>query len=50
MSGYALTAPILKSSLGKNDVTCHKMTSSKNIPRKVVMNVVLMFSPSFLSF
>ena len=39
-----------KNSLGKNDVTGHVMTSSKICPRKVVMNVVLMFDLSFLSF
>ena len=43
-----LTKPILKSSLGKNDATGHVKISSKNFPRKVVMNVVLMFGPSFL--
>ena len=50
MSGWALTTPILKSSLGKNDVTCHVMISSKIYPRKVVMNVVLLFGSSFLPF
>ena len=37
MGGWALTTPILKSSLGKNDVTCHVMTSS------VVMTCLLLF-------
>ena len=50
MGGWALTMPIFKSSLGKNDVTGHVMTLSKIYPCKVVMNVVLMFGSSFLSF
>ena len=45
-----LTKPILKSSLGKKNATGHVKTSSNIFPRKVVMNVVLMFGPSFLSF
>ena len=32
MGGWALTMPILKSGLGKNDVTGHVMTSSKIYP------------------
>ena len=35
MGGWALTTPILKSSLGINDATFHLMTSSKIYPRKV---------------
>ena len=50
MGGWVLTTPVLKSSLGKNDVTGHVMTQSKYYPCKVVMNVVLMFGSSFLSF
>ena len=34
----------------ENDVTGYVMPSSKIYPRKVVMNVVLMFGSSFLSF
>ena len=36
MGVWVLTTPILKNSLGENDIT-------ENYPRKVVMNVVLMF-------
>ena len=50
MGASALTTHILKSSLGKNDVTGHVTTSSKIYPCKVVMNVALMFGPLFLLF
>ena len=46
----AITTPILKISLGKNDVTGYVMTSSNIYPRKVIMNVVLMFGSSLLTF
>ena len=48
MGSWALTTPILKSSLGEMVVTGHVMTL-KIHPRKAVMNVLLMFSLSFLS-
>ena len=50
MGASALTTHILKSSLGKNDVTGHVTTSSKIYPCKVVMNVALMFGSLFLLF
>ena len=45
-----LTTPILKRSLGENDVKFHLMTSSKIYQRKVEINILLMFGSSFLSF
>ena len=50
MGGWVLTTPVLKSSLGKNNITGHVMTLSKYYPCKVIMNVVLMFGSSILSF
>ena len=48
MGGWALTSPILKSSLRKNDVTRHVMTSSNIYPRKV--RVCYDVSATFLYF